>query len=127
MPKVIVVDDDPTNITLLQLLLELDGFTVNSFVDVNEAKNNTEADTVAFVVDYHLARGANGLELLRAIRQGETAVPADCIVIITSGDYRRRTEAKEAGANLFLQKPYPPGSLSKKIKQLLAGEVNHGW
>ena len=57
MPNVIVVDDDPTNMTLLKLLLELDGFVVNTYSDVPSAKAAAQKDTDAFVIDYHLARG----------------------------------------------------------------------
>ncbi len=119
MSKIIVVDDDPTNITLIQMLLELDGFTVIACGDVDGAKAAAAADTSAFVVDYHLARGSKGLDLLHAVRRGETAAPQDTIVIITSGDYRCEAETMEAGANLFLLKPYSPNTLSQELNQQL--------
>jgi len=119
MSKIIVVDDDPTNITLIQMLLELDGFAVIACNDVEEAKAAAAADTSAFVVDYHLARGAKGLDLLQAVRRGDTAAPSDTVVIITSGDYRCEVETMEAGANLFLLKPYSPNILSQELHQQL--------
>jgi len=121
MLKIIVVDDDPANITLIRMLLELDGFNVKTGGDVEQAIAMAEADTDAFVIDYHLARGANGLDLVRAIRSGETAAPSDAIILITSGDYRCEPESLAAGANLFLLKPYPPNMLSQEIQKLLQG------
>ena len=121
MSKIIVVDDDPTNITLIQMLLELDDFVVKTCREVEQAITMAEADTDAFVIDYHLARGSNGLDLLRAIRSGETAASPNAIVLITSGDYRCEPESIEAGANLFLLKPYPPNALSQEIQKLLQG------
>jgi len=119
MPKVIVVDDDHTNVVLTKMLLELDGFQVATCADIPQAAAAAESGVDAFVIDYHLARGINGLELLRQVRQGETAAPANTIIIVTSGDYRRETESTQAGANLFLHKPYPPENLSKELINLL--------
>ncbi|MEJ2746795.1 MAG: response regulator [Anaerolineae bacterium] len=119
MTNVIVVDDDQANITLIKMLLELDGFVVHTCTTLDEAKTKAAEDTNIFVVDYHLARGANGLDLLRAVRNGETAAPPQTPFIITSGDYRREKDALEAGAERFLFKPYPPESLSKEIEKLV--------
>ncbi len=121
MIKILVVDDDPANITLIQMLLELDGFTVKTCSEVDQAIAMAETDTRAFVVDYHLARGSNGLDLLRAIRNGKTAASRDAVVFITSGDYRCEPESMEAGADLFFLKPYPPNMLSQEIHKLIAG------
>lgn len=119
MTNVIVVDDDQANTTLIKMLLELDGFTVKAFGTVDEAKSNAAVDTDAFVVDYHLARGDNGLKLLEAVRNGETAAPPHTAFIVTSGDYRREEAVLKAGADRFLSKPYPPETLTEEIEKLL--------
>lgn len=120
MTKVVVVDDDQSNTTLIKMLLELDGFTVDTFTTVKDAKTMATADTAAFVVDFYLTRDESGLELLQAIRGEETAVPPQTVVIMTSGDYRREEDALAGGADLFLFKPYPPDSLAKEINRLLS-------
>lgn len=126
MPKIIVVDDDHTNITLTKMLLELDGFQVTTCTDIPQAAKATGDGVDAFVIDYHLARGVSGLELLQQIRQGKTAAAPETIVIVTSGDYRRETESSQAGANLFLHKPYPPENLSEELQKLLQTGESHG-
>jgi CheY-like chemotaxis protein len=124
MKKVIVVDDDPTNMGLLQMLLELDGFSVVACATITEALTATEENTAAFVVDCHLSRGESGLELLDMIRQEETAAAKDCVVIVTSGDQRLKEESESRGANLFLLKPYPPSDLSISLAKLLEEAVD---
>lgn len=119
MTNVIVVDDDQANITLIKMLLELDGFAVTTYSSVAEAKAGAGADTDAFVIDYYLGRGTSGLELLAAVRSGETAVSPQAAVIMTSGDYRRQEDALAAGADLFMLKPYPPETLSQEIEKLI--------
>jgi two-component system chemotaxis response regulator CheY len=120
MTQIIVVDDDNTNSSLIKMLLELDGFAVEACEDQDTATAVTTQETKAFVIDYHLARKRSGLDLLRAVRAGETEADRETAVIVTSGDYRRKEEAIEAGANLFLLKPYPPNILSNSIKEILA-------
>lgn len=119
MSNIIVVDDDPTNITLTKLLLELDGYSVTTCFDITSAKASAGDGTDAFLIDCNLARGANGIDLLRDIRSGTTGAEEEVVVIITSGDYRREVEASEAGADMFLLKPYPPESLSDNLAKLL--------
>ncbi len=120
MSSVIVVDDDPTNAGLLKMLLELDGFTVHSCADIPQALEATSEDISAYVVDINLARGANGLDLLTKIRKSETEAKSDCVVIMTSGDYRREDESIERGASTFLLKPYSPDVLSTTLNELLS-------
>lgn len=120
MKQIIVVDDDKTNSSLIKMLLELDGFTVEACEDQEKATAVASPDTKAFVIDCHLARGRSGLDLLRAIRDGKTEANMETAVIITSGDYRREEDSMEFGANLFLLKPYPPNILSEAISDILS-------
>ncbi len=123
MTKVIVVDDNRDNSFLIKTVLEMDGFEVAICPDLGRASQTATADTGAFIIDYYLAAGEVGLELLRRIRASETAAPAATPVIITSGDDRRRQEAYDAGADLFLLKPYGSTRLSEELRRLLAGEA----
>ena len=120
MTQVIVVDDDNTNASLIKMLLELDGFSVETCEDQQKAEAAASPQTKAFVIDCHLARGRSGLDLLRAIRAGQTNAKRETAVIITSGDYRQENESLESGANLFFLKPYPPNALSEVITEILA-------
>lgn len=124
MTQIIVVDDDNTNSSLIKMLLELDGFSVEACEDQEKAETAASPLTQAFVIDCHLARGRSGLDLLRAIRAGNTDAATETAVIITSGDYRREEESLALGANLFLLKPYPPNTLSEVITNILKGDTN---
>jgi CheY-like chemotaxis protein len=120
MTNVILVDDDRTSVNLVKMLLELDGYQVTVCYDIASAKAAVKAETDAIIVDYHLRSGDNGLELVRAIRAGETAAARHTLTILTTGDQRKEQEAEEAGVDKFMLKPYPPSALSKIINELLA-------
>jgi DNA-binding response OmpR family regulator len=120
MKKIIVVDDDHTNVNLLKMLLELDGFQVDACTTIEQAKTAAATPVNAFVVDVNLSRGTSGIDLLKDVRAGETDAAADTVVIMTSGDHRRQSECQKAGADQFLLKPYPPSALSGYINNLLS-------
>ena len=119
MHKIILVDDDRTNANLIKMLLEMDGFEVEVSPDIQGTYKVVDANVDAFIIDCNLARGDNGLELLRAIRNGNTLVESSLPVIMTSGDDRRSKEADDLGATTFLLKPYSPSRLSEELRKLL--------
>lgn len=116
--KVLIVDDDYGSAQLLQLLLEMDGFDTQICLGVPEALAQTGNHIDAFVIDLYLAGGQNGLDILQAIRAGQTQVPAGTPVIMISGDLRKESEAIQAGADVFLMKPFSPRELSHQVKTL---------
>ncbi len=126
MKTIILVDDDVTNTTLLKMLLEMEGYQTFSCKSLEEARSAASKKADAFIVDCHLARGANGLTLLREIRAGETAVPPHTVVIMASGDHRLKAESLASGANRFMLKPYSPNTLVTELSHLLSEREHSG-
>jgi DNA-binding response OmpR family regulator len=121
MAKVIVVDDDPSTTTLVRMLLELEGFDVETSFNFEQALAAASAEVATFIIDCNLARGENGVDLLRAIRQGKTDAPNDVPAILVSGDQRLEQKALDAGASFFLAKPYSPVQLTEVVRLLTDG------
>lgn len=116
VPKVMIVDDDRTTVTLLQMLLTLDGFDVVAVprgMEVLAQARHERPDV--FLVDYHLSDMA-GTQLILQLRAdaqfGKTPI------VMASG-LNVESEAKGAGANVFLVKPFEPGNLAALFNQLL--------
>lgn len=126
MRTVIIVDDDATNVGLLQMLLELEGYTALACRTIEEAKTAVTPDVDAFVIDCRLAKGISGLTLLEEIRAGETAVSPHTTTLMVSGDARLQEKSLEAGADTFLLKPYSPNELTKTLNALLAKKEQSG-
>lgn len=118
-PSLILVDDDRTNSELLQMLLEMDGFAVRLCPTIPQAVQAVSAATDCCLVDINLAGDANGLDLIRAIRAGETNGRVDMIAVATSGDDHWQSQALAAGATDFLLKPFSPSELSSYLLSLL--------
>jgi two-component system chemotaxis response regulator CheY len=69
-----------------------------------------------FLMDYHLA-DMDGVDVIRQLRQTETF--AKTPIVMTSG-LDVEDEAREAGANTFLVKPFEPGDLPGLFNSLIA-------
>jgi CheY-like chemotaxis protein len=118
MSKIIVVDDDYATATLIKMLLEMEGYSVAATTTVANALAEPPGEVRAMIVDAYLANGESGLEFIRSVRQGETWLRADVPAILVSGDQRLTEEAKLAGADLFLLKPYSPDELTAHVARL---------
>jgi DNA-binding NtrC family response regulator len=116
--RILVVDDEPFNLDLLdQELTEL-GHTVERAGDGALALQLIEKSAPGLVLlDYQMP-GMNGIEVLRAIRQHHPELP---VVMITAyGSIERAVEAIKAGADDFVTKPFDPEHLALVVKKNLA-------
>ena len=61
----------------------------------------------------------HGMEVLRFVRSHQTYRHIPIIVLTTKGDPVSQTAAMEAGASLYLTKPFMPGFLSARTLEFL--------
>jgi DNA-binding response OmpR family regulator len=119
MAKIMLAEDDPTMLSLLKTLLNLEGFdTVTLYEQENmvEAIHRENPDIV--LLDVHLTQG-NGLDFMREIRSESNL--KNVFVIMQSG-MNLEEECKTAGANIFLLKPYMPDTLIDVLKTRIASQ-----
>jgi len=113
--KVFIIDDDPTMVTLLHTLLELEGYQVTTTEDWDDiAGAALKANPDVVLMDYFLP-GTDGSKVLLALRS--TPGYEHLSIIMTSG-MDREDECLEAGADAFLLKPYSPDHLLETIRDL---------
>jgi DNA-binding NtrC family response regulator len=118
MPKrILIVDDEPLNLDLLDQELADIGHTTERAIDGSEAL--AKLDTInpdLVLLDYQMP-GMNGIEVLREIRKRDENLP---VVIITAyGTIERAVEAVKAGADDFVTKPFDPDHLALVVKKAL--------
>lgn len=111
-----LIEDDPPMLSLLQTLLQMEGFTVIPF-----AGNITQEEVLgeisssqpeALIIDVHL-HSMNGIKLLEEIKRQDHL--KNTRIIMTSG-MDLKQECMAAGANGFLLKPYLPDELIKLLR-----------
>jgi DNA-binding response OmpR family regulator len=114
MLKVMLIEDDPTMVSLLTMLLNLEGFLVKT--PTNHKMDALLNDIVKehpnlALVDVNLQNGS-GLDLVREIRQEPEIM--NTRILMYSG-LNLRKECLQAGADGFIQKPFMPDELIKLI------------
>jgi two-component system chemotaxis response regulator CheY len=114
--KVLIVDDEPMALRLLQRLL--DGFGAGPVVtaeDGNEALEAIKARGVPDVVicDWSMPR-MSGLELLQRVRTINAELPF--LMLTGSADVRSVMEAKRNGVTAYIRKPFSREELQRKLK-----------
>ncbi len=117
LTKVMIVDDDTVTVSLLETLLELDGFTVliaRRGADVLPKMAEDKPDIM--MIDYHLT-DTEGVEVIKDVRAH--ADFKDIPIVMASG-MDMSTEAMAAGANEFLIKPFEPSELPDLFNRLIS-------
>ena len=116
MPKILILEDESNLAELLKDLLSIEGHEVRApqtFDTVMEGISEFGPD--AIVMDIHLEE-VDGLELIESIRRDPNS--KDLYILALSG-MSLAHEAREAGANAFLQKPFMPDEIINQLNQTL--------
>jgi class 3 adenylate cyclase len=117
-PKVLVVDDAPRNVRLLDAVLSSNGFAVASASSGPEALERVSADPPDLVLLDIQMPGMGGFEVCRRLRAGaETRFLP--VVMVTSSDSEIRVDAINAGADDFVAKPFNQQELLARVRSLV--------
>jgi len=114
--KIMVLDDEPLILELLETSLSRDGFDVLSAASEQDFWKTVKQHEISlFLLDLNLPDG-NGLNIARKIRE-----TSDVGIIILSGktDEVDRIVSLELGADDYVTKPYSPRELSARISSVL--------
>lgn len=118
-PRVLVVDDDEQNRTLLSEKLLLDGY------DVERASNGLEAlaKVSAFAPDLVLMDVMmpvmDGYEALRRLKSNEATRYIPVIILTGRAEIDDKVQGLEAGAEDYINKPYSLMEVSARVRSLL--------
>jgi DNA-binding response OmpR family regulator len=119
MPKITIIEDDGTMLSLLKTLLEIEGFSVSDIVnpDIEQILPVLRQEKPNLILmDIHLCR-VNGIDILTKIRKDPTF---DQLKVIMSSGIDFKAKCMEQGANGFILKPYMPDDLIHMIRGILA-------
>jgi two-component system, cell cycle response regulator DivK len=104
-PRVLVVDDHPLNLKLLQRVLELDGFDVIAAECLSAAQDEVaRALPDLIVLDLQLPDG-DGLSLARELKGRPTPVPVSILACTAGAMKGERERALDAGCDAYMSKP----------------------
>jgi class 3 adenylate cyclase len=115
---ILVVDDLPQNVKLLDAILSPRGYTVVSAGSGEEAMAAIAEQLPDLVLLDILMPGIDGFEVCRRLRE-DPATRFLPIVMITAHAGEEKVKAIEAGADDFLAKPFDQAELLARVRSLL--------
>jgi len=118
MPKkLLVVEDEPNMLRVLELQLSAAGYQVEKATSAEQALSSLERGAPELVLTDLKLPGMDGLELLVRIRRVDSSLPV--IIMTAFGTVETAVQAMKAGASDYLLKPFSLDDLMLTIEKVL--------
>lgn len=117
--RILVVDDEMYIVNILDFTLAGEGYEVisaNNGEDALRTLLKFEPDLV--ILDVMMPR-IDGIEVCRAIKAREESSGTPVILLSAKDREKDREKGMEAGADLYLTKPFSPARLVQEIRNLM--------
>lgn len=118
-PVVLVVDDEPDLVELLEYALETSGFTVLTAADGVSGLSIAEAEKPDLIVVDIMMPRMDGVALTAQIRERAALRLTPILMLTARTDESDEIAGLEAGADDYLPKPVSPKRLVSRVRALL--------
>jgi two-component system cell cycle response regulator DivK len=116
---ILIVDDNPSNLKLLRVLLMAEGFEVRASKDASSCLDALQDFRPALILTDIQMPGMDGLELTRRLKSKPETMDIPVVAITAyamSGDQQK---AEEAGCDAYVSKPIDTRSLPGLLRQII--------
>lgn len=122
---ILLVDDEPRNTRLMQMVLRTDGYRISTAAGGQEALALMEAQNVDLLVLDVMMPGMSGFEVCRLVRASREARFIPVILVTALTDAGDRVQGLDAGADDFISKPFNEVELRARVRSLLRIKALH--
>lgn len=116
MKKVLVVDDEPSIVTLLTFNLEKEGYQVASATDGLDGLQLALSESFDFIILDVMLPSLDGIEIMKRLRQEKIDTPI--LILTAKDDPIDRILGLEIGADDYLAKPFSPREVIARMKAI---------
>ena len=117
--KILIVDDEPFNVDLLEQQLEEQGYETRMATNGLEALEELERETPDLVLLDWMMPGMNGLEVLGRMRADPRWRSLPVIMLTARGTTEDKVQGLDAGADDYVTKPIDEAELWARIRAML--------
>jgi DNA-binding response OmpR family regulator len=118
-PRILVVDDEPEAVELVEFNLRQAGFDVMSAADGTQALKKARAHLPTLIVLDLMLPEMDGLEVCKMLRRDPAASAIPIIMLTARAAEVDRVLGLELGADDYVTKPFSPRELVLRIKKVL--------
>lgn len=116
--RILLAEDEPNIVETLRFLLRRAGFDVDVCANGREALTSViDTPPDVLVLDMMLPE-LSGLEVLRSLRGQSSCAGVPVLMLTAKGQREDRERAMEAGADVFLTKPFANADLVAAVEGL---------
>ena len=117
MKTIVLVEDEKDLNSLIKAYLEKAGYDVISYLNGEDAIENTNVDAHLWILDIMLGGDISGYDILKKIRETNEEVP----VIFTSARDKDLDKiiGLELGSDDYITKPYSPKELVLRVNNMI--------
>jgi twitching motility two-component system response regulator PilH len=124
IPKVLLVDDDPTTRNLISHFLRKEEFIVEKAANGADGLARAKSGRPDLLIVDAVLPGMDGFELLSHLRKDPETVSIPILMLSTLGEEGAIIKGLEEGAD-YVIKPFSPQVLVAKIKKILREATDH--
>lgn len=117
MKRILVVEDEPSIVTLLKYNLEQAGFSVLTAEDGHTGLQLALEENLDFIILDIMLPGIDGIEICKTLRQEKVNTPI--LMLTARDDELDKVLGLELGADDYLTKPFSPRELVARVKAIL--------
>lgn len=117
--RILIVDDEKPLSLLLAQAFEQEGHRVASAQDGIDCMNKMAAFRPDVVIMDIMMPKLDGVDTTRLIRRNRSYADTVIVALSARSDEKTRERMKEAGANLFMRKPFSVAKLVGRVAQLI--------
>jgi DNA-binding response OmpR family regulator len=117
--KVLVVDDSKNIRKLVTVILSKENYRFSEAGNGIEALEKAQRERPDLVILDIIIPGIDGIKVCEEIRKDPRTRDAAIIVLTSQSTYEARENAHQAGADVFMMKPFEPAELRSAAKNLL--------
>lgn len=119
MAKVMIIDDSPAEIQVMESALRGAGYTVVSISDPGDAEARMASELPDVLLLDVVMPKRNGFEVLRAIRRKDELKGVPVVMVTSKNQDSDRAWGLRQGANEYVAKPFTPDQLVGAVRRLV--------